>query len=626
MKNSNQFERQQKHLSDQQQVRLRWRRNLRPGDAVLVVESDCLHIGKVADKFKAENVMPNVKGREVLIIDIGGYAHAAFFVDTGWDIYSGSSYLRKLTGYMDSTETLGQFLATVKTAPQEAELWAASLSSDASVFLRFDVSQSPPDGWICIGAVSKIAKGQQDMSENVTSYHGLYDMQCLGTFLAGVIAADPNVVLWASDLDLNADIECCPSDSLLPGWVCIGDISRIVKSRDEWHGDWTGYGTCGTWADPDRDEDAVDPDWLMSYLSEVEKAMPKIDADMLDQTMQELRRLGWSATWGRLFLKARYGVVSPRLLSPEQLSDFLGFLRKSESSSQQELLASVLGLKKEQLEKYIDELPYTFDGYQRVADYAIAVGDLVDEDWDSDKVGIVCSKAVNLVTVCWIREPTKDYCCLTTPEDFSCTCFKEERLVRVINTINDIDKDFDLPNGFGLASDLRIKALALTCDDYGYHSSNDREIVVGDVVMRNKDEAIGIVRSLITPKSIEVTVLRKLQDSQYYSPCYENTTDLKDVWTKVDYTTRFDQQYIRGQLWVHLPFNLRPSQAFLDALFRIGSHVGLLTIPQLATGVTVENARLALNWIKRAGFFEDNKLARELGQEILASLGTNDET
>ena len=610
-----------------------WRNSLCPGDLVLVEEGDRLRLGQVAERLKAENVLPNVKGREVLIVNISQfepaigssvenfYAHAAFFIDTGRDIYSGSSCLHKPTEDLNfySTESLASFLATIKTAPQEAELWAASVNSDSNIFLRFDNSP-PPDGWTCIGAVDKIAKGQQTIMPML--YHGPYDMNSLGSFLAGVVAADPEIVLWASDLELYADVKCCPPDSICPGWVRIGDIPSIIKSRDDYHGNWTGYGTCGSWGDEDSLEDFVEQYWMKRYLSEVEQAlMPEAaeanTSEILEQTTEELKRLEWSADWGKLLLRTRYGVVSRRLLSPEQLLDFRDFLRKNDPGSEEDLLASILGVKKEQLTDYVSKLPFNFD-YRSASEEAIAVGDLVSLGYYNDKIGIVCLKQYNkLITVYWVREPeTDEY--YATPEKFSCSVHTEGELVKTIDISNNIDENFDLPNGLGLSADLKIKAWALPFDLDDYSPSDDQEIDAGAVVGENKSGRIGIVRhSLASNKrAASVIWLRESESShEYLSTCYIDTLEQKYNLVKLDYNPRFDCQYIIDQFWMN---QLSFDKSFLDIMFRIGSHVGLLTIPQLAAGGTVETAQLVLDWMKKAGFFSSNEETYEYCVTALA--------
>lgn len=51
------------------------------------------------------------------------------------------------------------------------------------------------------------------------------------------------------------------------------------------------------------------------------------NSDILAQTDMQMRRLGWDAHKGRAILKEKYDVASRRLLNPEQLVDFLNYLK-----------------------------------------------------------------------------------------------------------------------------------------------------------------------------------------------------------------------------------------------------------------------------------------------------------
>ncbi|NER38820.1 MAG: hypothetical protein F6J93_33510 [Oscillatoria sp. SIO1A7] len=69
------------------------------------------------------------------------------------------------------------------------------------------------------------------------------------------------------------------------------------------------------------------------YAGNLENAIPShssedVDnSDILAQTDMQMRRLGWDAPKGRAILKDKYDVASRRLLNPEQLVDFLNYLK-----------------------------------------------------------------------------------------------------------------------------------------------------------------------------------------------------------------------------------------------------------------------------------------------------------
>ncbi|MEN9218460.1 MAG: hypothetical protein Q6J33_05560 [Gloeomargarita sp. DG_2_bins_126] len=60
----------------------------------------------------------------------------------------------------------------------------------------------------------------------------------------------------------------------------------------------------------------------------VEPAAPKLDMlDILAQTTAEMKRLGWSNTQGREYLRRTYGRNSRQDLNDQELLDFLQYLR-----------------------------------------------------------------------------------------------------------------------------------------------------------------------------------------------------------------------------------------------------------------------------------------------------------
>ena len=155
-----------------------------------------------------------------------------------------------------------------------------------------------------------------------------------------------------------------------------------------------------------------------------------------------------------------------------------------------------------------------------------------------------------------------------------------------------------------LPSSLRIKVLTLPYESNAY---TDRQEIAypadGDVV-RSKDGSIGIVvPSLIWSTKTACLVLwqRKPHEPSCFLRCDELTSEARRFLTRVDFDPRFDRQYVHDQLWKQFSFD---KKSLLDRMFRIGSHIGLLSLDRLSEGCTVGNAQLVLQWANRAGFFD----------------------